>query len=449
MSSSPPIGFGEAFRVWMKIGWLSFGGPAGQIALMHRELVERRRWISESRFLHALNYCMLLPGPEAQQLATYIGWLLHRTWGGLVAGSLFVLPGVIVMLVLSWLYVSYAELGPVAALFFGLKAAVLAVVIEAVLRIGKRALRNRFMVAIAAAAFLAIYVFKVPFPWIVAGAALIGLVWQRVAPGFFAHAAVASSRMEREFVIDRMQANGQLEHARPDAGRALKFTAVSIALWVAPVVLVGVWLGAKHVLTREGVLFGQTAVVTFVGAYAVLAYVGQRAVEELQWLRPGEMIDGLAMAETTPGPLIMVLQFVGFVAAYRYAMPLDPWLAAVLGACLTTWVTFVPSFAFIFVGAPYVESLRQHAGLNAALSCVTAAVVGVILNLSAWFATHTLFGRVDSRSYGFVHLDVPAWPTLDPVALTLAAASMLAMLRFKLSMTWTLVASALAGLLLR
>jgi chromate transporter len=449
VSNGPPISFGEACRLWMKIGWLSFGGPAGQIALMHRELVERRRWISETRFLHALNYCMLLPGPEAQQLATYIGWLLHRTWGGIVAGGLFVLPGMIVMLVLSWLYVSYANLGPVAALFFGLKAAVLAVVIDAVLRIGKRALRNYFMVAMAAAAFFAIYFFKVPFPWIVAAAALTGLVSHRLAPRFFAQATTSTSRTEQEFVVDRMHAGGQLEHARPNAGRALLFTAVSLALWIAPVGLVAAWLGAQHVLTREGVIFGQTAVVTFGGAYAVLAYVGQRAVEELQWLRPGEMIDGLAMAETTPGPLIMVLQFVGFVAAYRYAMPLDPWLAAVLGACLTTWVTFVPSFAFIFVGAPYMESLRQHAGLNAALSCVTAAVVGVILNLSVWFATHTLFGRVDARSYGLLHVDVPVWSTLEPVALVLAAASMVAMLRFKVGMGWTLAASALAGLVYR
>ena len=449
MSAPSPIAFGEALRLWMKIGWLSFGGPAGQIALMHRELVERRRWISETRFLHALNYCMLLPGPEAQQLATYIGWLLHRTWGGIVAGGLFVLPGMLVMLVLSWLYVRYASLGPVAALFFGLKAAVLAVVVEAVLRIGRRALRNRFMVALAAAAFLAIYFFKVPFPWIVAGAALLGIVARPIVPRYFEQAASTDSRAEKDFVVDRMYDAGQLAHAKPNARRALTLTVVSIALWMSPVVLVAAWLGSDHVLTREGAIFGQTAVVTFGGAYAVLAYIGQRAVEELHWLRPGEMIDGLAMAETTPGPLIMVLQFVGFVAAYRFATPLDPWLSAVLGACLTTWVTFVPSFAFIFVGAPYVESLRQHRGLNAALSCVTAAVVGVILNLSVWFATHTLFGQVDARTYGPVHADVPVWSTLEPFALLLAASSMIAMLRFKVGMAWTLAASALLGVAYR
>lgn len=449
MSSAPPIAFGEALRLWTRIGWLSFGGPAGQIALMHRELVERRRWISETRFLHALNYCMLLPGPEAQQLATYIGWLLHRTWGGIVAGSLFVLPGVLVMLVLSWLYVRYSAFGPVAALFFGLKAAVLAVVVEAVLRIGRRALRNRFMVALAAAAFLAIYFFKVPFPWIVLGAALIGVIARRIVPRYFEPAASSDPHTANDFVVDRMHDAGQLAHARPNARRALTLTAVCLLIWIAPIALVAAWLGVEHVLTREGTIFGQTAVVTFGGAYAVLAYVGQRAVEELHWLRPGEMIDGLAMAETTPGPLIMVLQFVGFVAAYRYAAPLDPWLAAVLGACLTTWVTFVPSFAFIFIGAPYVESLRQHRGLNAALSCVTAAVVGVILNLSVWFATHTLFGRVDARTYGPVHVDVPVWSTLEPVALLLAAGSMIAMLRFKVGMAWTLAASAALGIVYR
>ena len=446
VTAASSISFGEALRLWTRIGWLSFGGPAGQIALMHRELVERRRLISETRFLHALNYCMLLPGPEAQQLATYIGWLLHRTWGGIVAGGLFVLPGVIVMLVLSWLYVRYSSLGPVAALFFGLKAAVLAVVVEAVLRIGRRALRNRFMVAIAAAAFLGIYFFKVPFPWIVAGAALVGLVARRLTPRFFEQATASDTQATLDFVVDRMYEAGQLAHARPDSRRALKLTVVCLLIWMTPVALVAAWLGVEHVLTREGAIFGQTAVVTFGGAYAVLAYVGQRAVEELHWLHPGEMIDGLAMAETTPGPLIMVLQFVGFVAAYRYAAPLDPWLAAVLGAGLTTWVTFVPSFAFIFIGAPYVESLRQHRGLNAALSCVTAAVVGVILNLSVWFATHTLFGRVEARSYGPVHLDVPAWSTLEPAALLLAVAAMVAMLRFRVGMAWTLAASAALGL---
>jgi chromate transporter len=412
---------------------------------MHRELVERRRWISESRFLHALNYCMLLPGPEAQQLATYIGWLLHRTWGGVIAGGLFVLPGILVMLVLSWLYVRYSTVGPIAALFFGLKAAVLAVVIEAVLRIGRRALRNRFMVALAAAAFVAIYFFRAPFPWIVAGAALIGFATFRLAPRYFAANAAVDTTSDADSLIDRMHAAGQLAHAQPNVRRAFTIAGVCVMLWLAPVVAAAAWLGRDHVLTREGAMFSQTAVVTFGGAYAVLAYVAQRAVEELHWLRPGEMIDGLAMAETTPGPLIMVLQFVGFVAAFRYAAPLDPWLAAVLGALLTTWVTFLPSFLFIFVGAPYMEALRQRRALNAALSSVTAAIVGVVLNLSVWFAIHTLFERVDQRAYGLLQVDVPVWSTLEPGALILGVASLIAMLRFRLGMGWTLLASAGLG----
>jgi len=444
-NSPARVSFLEALRLWAKIGFLSFGGPAGQIALMHRELVERRRWISESRYLHALNYCMLLPGPEAQQLATYVGWLLHRTGGGIVAGGLFVLPGCLAMLLLSWLYVRFTDVTAVTALFFGLKAAVLAVVVEAVMRIGRRALKNAFMVGIAATAFVAIYALKVPFPWIVIGAALIGAVAHRTLPAMFPASKNDDSQTEREFVVDRMHANGELEHARPNAARALKITLACVALWFAPVVLVAAWLGADHVVTREGVIFSQTAVVTFGGAYAVLAYIAQRAVEDLHWLRPGEMIDGLALAETTPGPLIMVLQFVGFLAAYRYAGPLDPWLAAVMGALMTTWVTFLPSFLFIFVGAPYMESLRRHRVLNAALSCVTAAVVGVILNLSVWFALHTIFRRTETVTYGPLQLDVPVWSSIEIDALVLGAAALIATLKFKVGMGWTLIGSALVG----
>ncbi|HEX2493446.1 MAG TPA: chromate efflux transporter [Steroidobacter sp.] len=439
------VSFAEAAKVWTKIGWLSFGGPAGQIALMHRELVERHRWISETRFLHALNYCMLLPGPEAQQLATYIGWLLHRTWGGVVAGAMFVVPGFIAMMLLSWLYVRYTDVAAVTALFFGLKAAILAVVVEAVIRIGRRALRSGFMVVIAAAAFVAIYFFKVAFPWIVLAAALVGLIAARVVPSQFAAAAEKASRSDERSFIDQMHERGELDHARPSARRALSMTVVCLVLWFVPVAIVAIWLGRDHVITREGAIFSQTAVVTFGGAYAVLAYVAQRAVEELHWLRPGEMIDGLALAETTPGPLIMVLQFVGFVAAYRYASPLDPWMAAVLGATITTWVTFLPSFLFIFAGAPYMESLRRHRGLNAALSSVTAAVVGVVLNLSIWFALHSLFGTVDARTFGPVHVDVPVWSTIEPGAFVLGIGALVAMLRFKVGMGWTLAGSALLG----
>jgi chromate transporter len=444
-SESTPVSFGEALRLLAKIGWLSFGGPAGQIALMHRELVERRRWISEPRFLHALNYCMLLPGPEAQQLATYIGWLLHRKIGGIIAGALFVLPGMAVMLVLSWLYVRYSAVGPVAAVFFGLKAAVLAVVFDALLRIGRRALKNRFMFGLAAASFIAIHFLKAPFPVIVIATAVIGWLAFHVSPRLLAQTASSAATDDSDYLIDRMHANGQLAHARPDARRALLLTAVCLALWLTPVALATLWLGSKHVLAREGVIFSQTAIITFGGAYAVLAYIAQRAVEELQWLRPGEMIDGLALAETTPGPLILVLQFVGFVAAYRYAGPLDPWLAAVLGALMTTWVTFLPSFLFIFVGAPYMESLRQQRALTAALSAVTAGVVGVILNLSVWFALHTLFERVTPWSYGPIRLEVPVWSTLEPGALVLTVGALIAMLRFRLGMGYTLLASAALG----
>jgi chromate transporter len=439
------INFTEALRLWTKIGWLSFGGPAGQIALMHRELVERHRWISEARFLHALNYCMLLPGPEAQQLATYIGWLMHRTWGGIVAGALFVIPGFLAMMLLSWVYIRYTDAAIVTALFFGLKAAILAVVVEAVVRIGRRALRNHFMLVVAATAFIAIYFFKVGFPWIVVGAALVGVIAARFSPSLFAASADADARADEDFIVDRMHTNGQLDHARPTVSRALRATLVCLLLWFAPVALAAAWLGSAHVVTREGFFFSQAAVITFGGAYAVLAYVAQRAVEDLHWLRPGEMIDGLALAETTPGPLIMVLQFVGFVAAYRYASPLDPWMAAVLGATLTTWVTFLPSFLFIFVGAPYMESLRRLQGLNAALSCVTAAVVGVVLNLSVWFALHTLFGKVNTRTFGPVQFDVPVWSTLEPGALVLGLGAVVAILKYKVGMGWTLGVSAVLG----
>lgn len=445
-ASGAGISAREAFRVWWKIGWLSFGGPAGQIALMHRELVEKRRWVSEERFLHALNYCMLLPGPEAQQLATYIGWLLHRTWGGIVAGALFVLPGFAAMLLLSWIYVRYQNVSIVTALFFGLKAAVLAVVVEAVIRIGRRALQNGFMVALAAVAFCAVYFLKLPFPWVVAGAAFAGVAAHRLKPSLLPPQRNEAAS-DGQFAVDRMFRAGELAHATPSLRRAVLITLVCLVLWFLPVGLIALWLGSQHVVTREGIFFSQTAVVTFGGAYAVLTYIAQRAVEDFHWLRPGEMLDGLALAETTPGPLIMVVQFVGFLAAYRYPGSLDPWTAAVLGAALTTWVTFLPCFLFIFVGAPYVESLRRQRGLSAALSTITAAVVGVILSLSVWFALHTIFAQVDERTFGPIHLDMPSWSTLEPGALLLGTAALIAMLRFKVGMGWTLLGSAVLGTL--
>lgn len=436
------VSFAEAARVWWKIGWLSFGGPAGQIALMHRELVERRRWISETRFLHALNYCMLLPGPEAQQLATYIGWLLHRTPGGVVAGGFFVLPGFITILLLSALYAAFGKAPLVAALFFGLKAAVLAVVLEAVIRVGKRALKNGFSVALAAAAFIAIFVFQVPFPWIVLAAAVIGcLAPLRLGNG----SDSAPTEDARLYLVDRMYERGELTHTVASPRRTIRTALICLFLWTLPPLLVLAALGSTHVLFRESVFFSQTAVVTFGGAYAALAYVAQRAVQDLQWLTPGEMVDGLALAETTPGPLILVLQFVGFVAAYRYPGPLDPWLAATLGAIVTTWVIFVPSFLFIFVGAPYVEALRHVRALRGALAAITAAVVGVILNLSVWFALHTLFAETRRVEWGAIQLDVPVWSSVDPGALALSVAVAIALLRYKLPLGWTLLASALLG----
>ena len=441
-----PVTRRQAFRVWLRIGWLGFGGPAGQIALMHRELVEQRRWISEPRFLHALNYCMLLPGPEAQQLAVYIGWLMHRTWGGVVAGVLFVLPGAIVLGTLSALYVAFGDLPLVDAVFFGLKAAVLAIVLEALLKIGRRALQSRFLVALAMVSFVAIFAFGVPFPALVAGAALVGWAVGRIAPRWLPPAPdLRDNGADDHHVVDRMLSSGEAAHTAPSWRHAALRTAVLLTLWFAPVVLAFALLGGGHVIAREGAFFSQAAVVTFGGAYAVLAYVAQRAVEDFAWLRPGEMADGLALAETTPGPLIMVLQFVGFLAAYRFPGGLDPWLAAVLGAAITTWVTFVPSFLFIFVGAPYVEALRRQAGLHAALSAITAAVVGVVLNLSLWFAVHTLFARTIAWRASPLRLDLPVWSTLEPGALLLSAAAIWATLRLKLGMGWVLAGAAVLG----
>jgi chromate transporter len=439
------VTYAQALRVWSRIGWLGFGGPAGQIALMHRELVERRRWISEPRFLDALNYCMLLPGPEAQQLAVYIGWLLHGTRGGIAAGVLFVLPGVLVLGVLSALYVAFGQLPAVTAAFFGLKAAVLAIVFDAVLRIGRRALTTRFTVALAVAAFVAIFFLRVPFPWIVLTAAVVGATVHLARPAWLPQRRGEEAHDNRSYLVDRLLASGQATHTRPSVTRALRTTLVCLLLWSLPVALAAAVLGRDHVVTREGLFFSQTAVVTFGGAYAVLAYVAQRAVESLAWIRPGEMVDGLALAETTPGPLIMVLQFVGFVAAYRFPGPLDAWASALLGAAMTTWVTFVPCFLFIFVGAPFVEALRQQRLLQAALSAITAAVVGVVLNLSVWFALHTAFRTLQPARWGPLQVDIPVWRSLEPGALVLAVAAFIAMLRFRLGLGWTLAGSAVLG----
>jgi chromate transporter len=392
---------------------------------------------------------MLLPGPEAQQLAIYIGWLLHRTWGGVVAGVLFVLPGALVLGILAWVYVRFGALPGVAAVFFGLKAAILAIVVDAVLRIGRRALRNGLLVAVAATAFVAIAMFRVPFPWIVLGAAVTGLAVHRLRPDWLPAIAGPSADGDARYAVDRLLATGDAAHTRPRLARSVATALSGIVLWLAPVALAFHLLGPGHVIAREGVFFSQAAVVTFGGAYAVLAYVGQRAVEDFGWLRPGEMVDGLALAETTPGPLILVLQFVGFVAGHRFPGELDPMAAAVLGAAMTTWVTFVPSFLFIFVGAPYVEALRGNAALHAALSTVTAAVVGVVLNLAVWFTLHTVFGETTTLVAGPVAMELPVLASMDGGAALLAALAMVAMLRFKVGLAATLAGCAALGAAMR
>ncbi len=424
------VPFSEALRVWVRVALQSFGGPAGQIAVMHRVLVEEKKWVSEERFLHALNYCMVLPGPEAQQLATYLGWLLHGVRGGVVAGSLFVLPGFLAIGVLSALYVGLGHLPWVGSLFFGLKAAVLVVVVEALLRLAKRALRTRAQVGLAIAAFCAIFWFAVPFPAIVIGAAMVGL-WL--------------GRLERT----PEDAAPSRDGSRPSTRRTLSIVATCLALWWLPVLGIALAFGHDSVLTQLGVFFGKTAVVTFGGAYAVLAYVGQRAVETCGWLTPGEMLDGLGLAETTPGPLIQVVQFVGFLAAFRNPGALSPWAAGLLGSIIATWVTYVPSFLWILAGAPYIERLRANRSLSHALSGITAAVVGVIANLALWFSLHVFFTRFDERSFGPLRLLVPELGSLDPFALGLAVIAGLALFRWKLGLGWTLVSSAALGILLR
>ncbi|MER9873336.1 chromate efflux transporter [Mesorhizobium sp. M0195] len=438
--------FRQAVKVWAKIGVLSFGGPAGQIALMHKELVEERRWIGEQRFLHALNYCMLLPGPEAQQLAIYIGWLLHKTVGGLVAGILFVVPGALVMLVLSSLYALYGDVPLVAALFFGVKATVLAIVIEAVIRIGRRALKNPVMVSIALAAFIAIYALNVPFPLIVLLAGLAGWVGNRSAPAFFSGAPQGKGDVpDIKGAVDLMFERGELTHVRPTRWHAPRTLAIWLPIWLGPVLLVWAVTGPASVWTQIGGFFSVMAVVTFGGAYAVLAYVAQAAVESFGWLAPGEMVDGLGLAETTPGPLILVLQFVGFVAAFRHSGALAPLLAGLFGALLTLWATFTPCFLWIFLGAPYIEALRGNKALSAALGAITAAVVGVIMNLALWFGLHVIFGEVRNVGLG---MDVPVLSSIDWRAALLSCASMIAILKLKIGMLPTLAGSALAGVLL-
>ena len=437
----------EAFVVWARIALLSFGGPAGQIAVMHRILVEEKRWLGDARFLHAVNFCMLLPGPEAQQIAVYIGWLMNRTLGGIMAGVLFVLPGVIAIMVLSWIYALYGQIGFVAGLFFGLKAAVLAIVLQAVSRIGKRALRNRATQALAALSFVAIFFLAVPFPAIVLGAAVIGAAAAALGSKAFGgaghgtgddHALVAEQ--------DTVLGSEVPAHARRGAGGTLKIGILFLFLWFAPTLALLALFGPDNVFSDIAVFFSKMAVVTFGGAYAVLAYVAQAAVDSYGWLEPGEMLDGLGMAETTPGPLIMVTQFVGYLAAYRDPGGLSPLLAGTLGGLLTTWVTFAPCFLWIFLGAPHIERLRDNAILSAALAGITAAVVGVILNLAVWFALHVVFREVESVAWFGLQVAMPQLASLDLAALLLTAAALLAAFRFKVGMVALLAGAMAAGL---
>jgi len=446
-SRSPlsPVTWREALRTWAYIGLNSFGGPTGQIAVMHKVLVDEKRWISDARFLHALNYCMLLPGPEAMQLATYVGWLLHRTWGGILAGSLFVLPGFVAILALSIAYTSFADVAVVGGVLFGLKAAVLAIVVEAVIRIGRRVLKNRAMYLLAIAAFVAIFFFNAPFPIIIGAAALIGLLGDRYRPDLFEVVRLKSaddSSAPAAFVTDAIDAR----HTQPSLSRTVRTIVIWCGLWFAPILALGLWVGRDHVFFAESVFFSKAAVVTFGGAYAVLAYMAQQAVEVYGWLLPGEMLTGLGMAETTPGPLIQVVQFVGYMGAYRDPGSLQPVLAGVLASIITTWVTFIPCFLWIFAGAPYMEFIRGRKSLTAALSCITAAVVGVVLNLSVWLALHTLFSRVYDVQWTISRF---AWPDLTSIQwpmTALAGVSALLIFRLHWGVLRTLAVTVLLGI---
>ncbi|MGR6964725.1 chromate efflux transporter [Geodermatophilus sp. URMC 61] len=437
------VPFRTAVRAWFLISLQTFGGPAGQIAVMQRTLVDEHRWIGQRRFLHAMNYCMLLPGPEAQQLATYVGWLLHGTRGGLVAGGLFVLPGVVALLVLSAVYVAFGDTTAVLAVFAGLAPAVLAIVAQAVQRVAKRALDNRALAAIAVAAFLALALFGIPFPVVVALAGVTGWALGRWRPAALPHKAAATTGDDGPPPVISDDA---LHAEPPSTRRTLRVLLAGLVVWGVPVAAVALLTGPGSVLTQQGVFFSGAAVVTFGGAYAVLAYVAQQAVEVHGWLGPREMVRGLALAETTPGPLIMVVQFVAFLGAYRDPGALDPWAAAVLASLLVTWVTFVPSFLFVLLGAPYMERLRGNRSLSSALTGITAAVVGVIANLGVYLAVHTLFSGTVAVDRGPLHLELPDPATLRPVPLAIAVLAAVLLFRLRWSVLRTLGVCALLGL---
>ncbi|WP_246530624.1 chromate efflux transporter [Streptomyces bathyalis] len=436
------VPFRTALRTWFAISWQTFGGPAGQIAVMQRALVEDKRWIGQQRFNHALSYCMVLPGPEAQQLAIYTGWLLNGTRGGLAAGTLFVLPGVLALLALSALYVAFGGTAAVTGLFAGLAPAVVAVVAQAVWRVGRRSLTHPALVSLAVLSFIALALFALPFPLVIAAAGLAGWLLARYRPHAF-HRSVGhdADRGPAPLISD-----ASLHAEAPGGRRFVRILGTGLLLWGIPLVAVALLTGTGSVFTTQGVFFSGTALVTFGGAYAVLAYVAQQAVTTYGWLAPGEMVRGLGLAETTPGPLIMVVQFVAFLGAYRDPGGLDPWAAAVLGALLTTWVTFVPCFLFIFLGAPYIERLRGNRSISAGLTGITAAVVGVIANLGLYFALHTLFADVDAGTWGPLHIQFPDLTTIRPTALAITAAALLMIFKLRWSVLRTLGICAALGL---
>jgi chromate transporter len=439
--SSQPLALKAASKVWFGISLRTFGGPAGQIAVMHDELVEKRRWIGEERFLHALSFCTLLPGPEAQQLAIYLGWLLNGTAGGLIAGILFVIPGYVTLMILSAIYAQWGETVGVAAVFAGLGPAVLAIVAQALWRIRKRALTNNFFWVLSSLSFFALIMFNIPFPAVVAAAGLAGVLANKSRPHWFVKPPVVVSEGETPPLIPDEALHGE----KATMAGSLKVLVIGLFLWALPVVIAAFSLGGNHVFVQQGLFFSGTAVVTFGGAYAVLAYVAQRAVNVFQWLMPGEMVNGLALAETTPGPLIMVVQFVGFLGAFRNPGDLNPWVAAIAGSTLVVWVTFVPCFLFVFLGAPHVEGLRKNRAISAGLTAVTAAVVGVIANLSVYFALHTLFEKTHRYSYGIIETTLPNWETLNIRSGLLTVLAGLLVFKYKRSTVQVMIICAIVG----
>ena len=433
------VPFRDAFRYWLRLGFINFGGPAGQIAIMHDELVDKKRWISNDRFLHALNYCMLLPGPEATQLAIYIGWLLNGAVGGIVAGVFFVLPAFFLILGLSWIYAVHGDIGWVAAIFYGLQAAVIGIVAGAVLRVGSKALKGWFTFVLAAAAFVAIFFAKVPFPLIILAAAVLGWI------GLRSRAALPASVAGEEDADVVLGDSLDEGHGATGIGRTIRVLVIGLGVWWLPLLALVAIRGLEDTLSKLALFFSQMAMVTFGGAYAVLSYINQAAVQTFGWLEPGQMVAGLGLAESTPGPLIMVTEFVGFLAAYRFPGGLDPVGAGILGAIVTVWATFAPCFLWIFLGAPFIERLRGNVGLSSALIGITAAVVGVILNLAVTFAVFALFSDVDQGSLLGATFPLPRWGTIDPVATLIAATAFVALWRLRFNILWIVGASALAG----